>query len=125
MVDFVSGLGLRHVGYAIPTDLFGPFVSVCVEGFRWSLAPVGKMLVRTILEGSTIVMKAINNNSVKTLQKAIGCAPRGARADWMLMIKVGTQDISPLLWSIQSGALESTSAIIKDLLSIRADRDKY
>lgn len=138
MVDFVSGLGLRHVGYAIPTDLFGPFVSTCVEvvqcvgaadaaveGFRWALALVAKMLVRTILEGSTIVMKAINNNSVKTLQKAIGCAPRGNRADWMLIIKVGTQDISPLHWSIQSGALESSSAMIKDLLTFRADRAKY
>eukprot|EP00929_Paragymnodinium_shiwhaense_P042210 TRINITY_DN2187_c0_g1_i4.p1 TRINITY_DN2187_c0_g1~~TRINITY_DN2187_c0_g1_i4.p1 ORF type:complete len:1140 (+),score=240.24 TRINITY_DN2187_c0_g1_i4:69-3488(+) len=138
MVDFVSGLGLRHVGYGIPTDLFGPFVSVCVEvvqalgaatdaveGFRWALALVAKMLVRTILEGSTIVMKAINNNSVKTLQKAISCAPRGERAMWMLMIKVGTQDISPLVWSIQSGALESTQAMLQDLLTIRADRDKY
>eukprot|EP00929_Paragymnodinium_shiwhaense_P055737 TRINITY_DN2790_c2_g2_i1.p1 TRINITY_DN2790_c2_g2~~TRINITY_DN2790_c2_g2_i1.p1 ORF type:complete len:1147 (-),score=315.94 TRINITY_DN2790_c2_g2_i1:353-3709(-) len=138
MVDFISGLGLRHVGYGIPTDLFGPFVSVCVEvvqelgcandaveGFRWSLALVAKMLVRTILEGSTIVMKAINNNSVKTLNKAISCAPRGERATWMLMIKVGTQDISPLLWSIQSGALESTQAMLQDLLTIRADRDRY
>eukprot|EP00929_Paragymnodinium_shiwhaense_P012864 TRINITY_DN12074_c0_g1_i1.p1 TRINITY_DN12074_c0_g1~~TRINITY_DN12074_c0_g1_i1.p1 ORF type:complete len:687 (-),score=147.97 TRINITY_DN12074_c0_g1_i1:145-1923(-) len=70
-------------------------------------------------------MKAINNNSVKTFQKAISCAPRGERAQWMLMIKVGTQDISPLVWSIQSGALESTQAMLQDLLTIRADRDKY
>merc|ERR1719265_173288 len=27
MVDDVSALGLRHVGYGIPTPLFGPFVS--------------------------------------------------------------------------------------------------
>ena len=31
MVDDVSALGLRHVGYAIPTPLFGPFVSACVD----------------------------------------------------------------------------------------------
>merc|ERR1719353_1314439 len=31
MVDDISALGLRHVGYAIPTELFGPFVSACVE----------------------------------------------------------------------------------------------
>ena len=71
MVDDVSALGLRHVGYAIPTEFFGPFVSACVEvlmtytddavaveSFRWSLGLVAKMLVRTIQEGSTIVMKA-------------------------------------------------------------------
>merc|ERR1712232_566252 len=43
----------------------------------------------------------------------------------MLKIQVGTQSISPLFWSIKSGALESAAAIIRDLLTIRADRDKY
>ena len=27
----VFALGLRHVGYAIPTELFGPFVIACVQ----------------------------------------------------------------------------------------------
>merc|ERR1719456_1151199 len=116
MVDDVSALGLRHVGYAIPTEFFGPFVSACVEvvmtvttdmtcveAFRWSLGLIAKTLVRTIQEGSTIVMKAINSNSAKLLRKAISCAPRGERSDWMLMIQVGTQNISPLAWSIESG----------------------
>jgi hypothetical protein len=138
MVDDISALGLRHVGYAIPTELFGPFVSACVEvaqtvtddgdaveSFRWSLGLVSKMLVRTITEGSTIVMKAINTNSVKALRKAISCAPRGERAQWMLLVQVGTQSISPLAWSIESGALEAALAIIQDLLTIRADRDRY
>ena len=31
MVDDFSTLGLRHVGFAVPTELFGPFVSACVE----------------------------------------------------------------------------------------------
>merc|ERR1711988_1274007 len=75
--------------------------------------------------GSTIVMKAINTNSAKQLRKAISCAPRGERADWMLTIQVGTQSISPLAWSIESGALESAEAIILDLLTFRADRDRY
>merc|ERR1719359_1221619 len=138
MVDDISALGLRHVGYAIPTELFGPFVSACVEvvqsvttdmtcveAFRWSLGLIAKMLVRTIQEGSTIVMKAINSNNAKQLKKAIGCAPRGERSQWMLMIQVGTQSISPLAWSIESGALESALAIIQDLLTFRADRDRY
>jgi hypothetical protein len=138
MVDDVSALGLRHVGYAIPTELFGPFVTACVEvigtatsdddaveAFRWSLGLVSKMLVRTITEGSTIVMKAINTNSVKQLKRAIGCAPRGERASWMLIVQVGTQSISPLSWSIESGALEAALAMIQDLLTFRADRDRY
>merc|ERR1719316_2538241 len=96
-----------------------------IEGFRWSLGLIAKMLVRTITEGSTIVMKAVNSNSIKALKKAIGCAPRGERAQWMLLIQVGTQDISPLAWSIESGSLEAASAMIKDLLTFRADRDRY
>merc|ERR1719181_2241560 len=97
----------------------------CIESFRWSLGLISKMLVRTIQEGSTIVMKAINSNSSKQLRKAISCAPRGERNDWMLTIQVGTQSISPLAWSIESGALESAEAIILDLLAFRADRDRY
>merc|ERR1712190_398171 len=51
MVEDISALGLRHVGDGIPTELFGPFVTGCVqvvrgltddvlaeEGFRWSLS---------------------------------------------------------------------------------------
>merc|ERR1719329_245275 len=138
MVDDVSALGLRHVGYAIPTELFSPFITACVnvllkttqdattvDSFRWSLSLVGKMLVRTIIEGSTIVMKAINTNSRKRIKLAVDCAPRGERAQWMLLVQVGTQNISPLNWAVESGALEGAEAMIKDLLTIRADRDRY
>jgi hypothetical protein len=64
MVDDISALGLRHVGYAVPTELFGAFVTACVEvimtrtkdettveSFRWSLGLVSKMMVRVINEG--------------------------------------------------------------------------
>mmetsp|Transcript_41104 Transcript_41104/g.76493 ORF Transcript_41104/g.76493 Transcript_41104/m.76493 type:complete len:1133 (-) Transcript_41104:34-3432(-) len=138
MVDDISALGLRHVGYGIPTELFGPFVTACVEvlmgrtsdettveSFRWSLGLISKMLVRTITEGCTIVMKAINNNSQKAMRRSIACAPRGERADWMLIVQVGTRSISPLAWSLESGNLEAATAIIKDLLTFRADRDRY
>jgi hemoglobin-like flavoprotein len=138
MVDDLSALGLRHVGYAIPTELFGPFVTACVEvlmtrssddtaieAFRWSLGTVSKILVRTITEGSTIVMKVINQNSQKMLRKAISCAPRGERAAWMLLVQVGTQSISPLAWSLESGNFEAALAMLRDLTTFRADRDRY
>lgn len=138
MVDDISALGLRHVGYGIPTELFGPFVTACIEvvgtytanetavqAFRWSLGLIAKMLVRTITEGSTIVMKAVDANSAKQLKKAISCAPRGERAKWLLVVQVGTQSISPLGWAIENGCLEAARAIIEDLLTIRADRESY
>jgi len=138
MVEEISALGLRHVGYAIPTEFMAPFVSGAVEvvrtmttdenaidGFQWSLTLISKILVRTILEGSTIVMKAINTNKEKALVKAISVSPRGKRAIELLNIAVGTQSISPFYWAIESGSLETAQAMINDLLSIRADRDNY
>jgi hypothetical protein len=138
MCDDISAVGLRHVGYGSPTELFGPFVSSWIhvirtltqdekleDAFGWSMGLISRMTVRTILEGSTIVMKAINVNSGPQLRRAIGCAARSKRALWMLNITVGTQSISPLMWSIESSALEAADAIIKDLLTIRADRDCY
>merc|ERR1719436_2176358 len=138
MVETISALGLRHVGYGIPTDLFGAFVTGCVqvvrsltdddlaeEAFRWSLSLISRILTRVINEGSTIVMRAINSNSGKQLKKAVGCAPRGKRALWMLNIQVGTQSISPLMWAIETGSMDAANAIITDLLTIRADRDRY
>lgn len=138
LVSEISALGLRHVGFGIPTSLFPPFVEACVEAlgrkvddqlateaFQWSVRLVAKILVRTILEGSTVVMKSINANSVLLLQKAIASAPRKFRATWLLDVQVGDQHISPLAWSIESGSLKVTEAILRDLLTIRADRARY
>merc|ERR1719217_1312672 len=137
-VNDISGIGLRHVGYGIPTELFQPFIvvicgvvrdlgvdEVALKAFSWVLNLIGQMQTRTITEGSTIVMKAININSPKAVVAAINCAARGVRATWMLLITVGTRDISPFLWSVQSGAIEAGLAMLQDLLTIRADRDKY
>ena len=33
-LDELSALGLRHVGYGIPIELFGPFAEVCVDVMR-------------------------------------------------------------------------------------------
>jgi len=138
MVQEISGLGLRHVGWGIPPELFGPYTSGAVESvramttddntqaaFRFSLSLIAKILVRAVSEGSTLVMRAINTNQENAMKKAIAIAPRGKRAMELLNISVGTQSISPLFWSIESGSLNSARAMIVDLLTIRADRDVY
>ncbi|CAE7747253.1 unnamed protein product [Symbiodinium sp. CCMP2592] len=138
MVEEISGIGLRHVGYAIPVEMFPPFVSAAVgllqelttnelaiEAFRWSLALIAKILVRAITEGSTLVMKAINTNQKMMLDKAMEVISRGHRASELLSITVGTQSISPFYWAIDSGATVCAVAMLEDLLTIRADRDVY
>ncbi|CAJ1397198.1 unnamed protein product [Effrenium voratum] len=138
LVEDISALGLRHVGYEVPVELFSPFVAAAVEvvrdmatdkaaaeGFNWALTLVAKILTRTCLEGSTIVMKAINTNQESVLRRAISIAPRAKRAMELLEIRVGTESISPFYWAVESGSLNSARAMIEDLLTIRADRDKY
>ena len=34
LVEDISALGLRHVGYGIPTEFFAPFVSSAVEAVK-------------------------------------------------------------------------------------------
>lgn len=138
MVEVISAVGLRHVGYGVPTELFGPFLTshievmqsitndtAALEAYQWSLSLIVKILIRNINEGSTIVMKAINANSVRMLKHALAQAPRSKRVEWLLMIQVGPCKISPLEWAIESGSFEVANAAIEDLLTIRADRDKY
>ena len=136
LVDDISGLGLRHVGYGVPSEYFPPMVQAYCEAidnlsprssaaFRWSLTLITKILTRVILEGSTVVMRAINTNQESAVRQAVAVAPRGKRAMSVLSISVGTQTISPLYWAIDSGRLNCAKAIIEDLLTIRADRDVY
>eukprot|EP00913_Durusdinium_trenchii_P014522 g13623.t1 len=133
MVDEISALGLRHVGYGISTDLLTPFVTAHVEAiqevslsaekhellvqsYRWSMSLIAKMLMRIIMEGSTVVMKAINTNHEAVLKKAVAVVPRGQRASELLNVSCGTQSISPLYWAIDSGSLISAKAIIEECL---------
>ena len=79
---------------------------------------------RTITVGLTIVVRAKDTNSIEHLREAFQSAPRGERVPGMLKVLVGTSGITPLNWSVRSGALEPASVIICDCPTIRADRGK-
>ena len=70
-------------------------------------------------------MTAINMDSELHIRKAVSIVPRGRRAKELLYVTVGTEIVSPLLWAIENGALKAAEAILKDLLTIRADRHHY
>ena len=79
--------------------------------------PWGQSFVTILTSGSSLycdswARKAINLNSVQTLKKAISFAGRGERASFMLKIQVGTVAISPLMWAVEAGSLESARAIL-------------
>ncbi|CAE7385153.1 unnamed protein product [Symbiodinium natans] len=96
-----------------------------IEGFRWSIGLVARILMRTITEGSTAVMQAIHANDSKRLKKALRDAPRAQRVNWQLRVRVGSQSISPLYWALRSGCHGAARTIVQDILTIRADRDRY
>eukprot|EP00435_Cladocopium_sp_Y103_P073414 s85_g43.t1 len=167
MMDDLSGLGLRHVGYGVPIELFAPFTDSCVivmkrlisdlsqdetvklslkvdaasskahglqetdasdimlEGFRWSIGLVSRVLMRTITEGSTAVMQSINADDAALLTKSLNEAPRAERSNLLLRVTVGSQCISPLFWALRSGAHTAAKTMLEDMLTIRADRDRY
>ncbi|CAE7500497.1 unnamed protein product [Symbiodinium natans] len=203
MVDELSALGLRHVGYGVPVELmssvfaqkderFAPFTDTIVltmkpivasladdvttvteagvearegnapwvffqrisirprdptltgwrtgrelrqdfnvpdkmmlDGFRWSLGLVARILMRTITEGSTSVMQAINHDDHRQIVKALNDSPRFDRVRWQLRVRVGTQTISPLHYALRSGSHQSARKMIEDVLTIRADRQRY
>lgn len=166
-MDELSALGLRHVGYGVPVELFAPFTDSCVivmkrliaeiakdenvklslktdvvsakahglqetdasdlmlEGFRWSIGLVSRVLMRTITEGSTAVMQSINADDAKLLTKSLKEAPRAERSNLLLRVRVGSQCISPLYWALRSGAHTAAKTMLEDMLTIRADRDRY
>ena len=74
-----------------------------IEGFRWSIALTARVLVRTIMDGSTAVMQAIHFDDAKRLRRALLDAPRSQRSIWQLAVQVGSQSISPLYWSLRRG----------------------
>lgn len=143
VVEEMSALGLRHVGYGIPSELIKPFSASVIEvfqglldstsesqmhageSFELSLNLVSRLLSQNIDDGSTLVMQAVNANSGKLLRKAVAHSPKKSRATWMLSVQVGIQTISPLTTALAQDRLDVAEAMIEDLLTIRADRESY
>ncbi|CAE7630671.1 unnamed protein product [Symbiodinium sp. CCMP2592] len=139
-VQEVSAVGLRHVGMSIPSQFFAPLADALVESMkpyvdagrqlaleslRWSMELLAQIMTRVNVEGSTLVMKAVSQNDPLALRRALAIAPRGQRVQEVLTVTVGSQSISPLYWSIETGHLACARTIIQDLMTIRGDRSTY
>jgi len=91
--DDTIGLGLKHIMYNIPVEFFEPFVcaiieelketttdALAIEGIEYTLTTIATIMVYTIKEGSSDLLKAIVANSPKMIKKALAPLPRGQRA---------------------------------------------
>jgi len=70
-------------------------------------------------------MQAISHDDHRQITKALQDSPRDSRVRWQLRVRVGTQTISPLEWALRSGSHQSARKMIADVLTIRADRQRY
>jgi len=137
----IRALGMRHINYAIPPDLFPLFgVSLVgtlpnfLEGF-WdedichAFATVFEFvkdcMTRAVTSGTNLVTKALCNNSAKECLNALEVAPRNLRIYWMLELDVSGIKVSPLGWALQDNKLAVASFMLTDILAIRADREAY
>ena len=105
----LSALGLLHAGHGVPEDLVRPFVAAFMsnikeycpdqslhDGLWWTLDLIGRIFIRTLAEGSTPVIIAINRNTSKAMKTAVANYPRGQREVVLLTVQVGTESMSPL-----------------------------
>jgi len=137
----IRALGMRHINYAIPPDLFPLFgVSLVgtlpnfLEGF-WdedichAFATVFEFvkdcMTRAVTSGTNLVTKALCSNSAKECAAALEVSPRNLRIFWMLELDVSGIKVSPLGWALQDAKVTVAKFMIEDILAIRADREAY
>uniref|UniRef100_A0A0G4HCC2 Globin domain-containing protein n=1 Tax=Chromera velia CCMP2878 TaxID=1169474 RepID=A0A0G4HCC2_9ALVE len=143
-------LSLRHVGYDIRPEhipVFGnslmrtikeaalrpspkdgqPFDFSHAHDEAWG-ALWGRVSTKFygMIEGATnLITRALIGGDGNELCLALAAAPRGERINWAATVDLDTTFISPIYWCIREGRLDLATILIKDLLTIRADRARY
>mmetsp|Transcript_26539 Transcript_26539/g.42505 ORF Transcript_26539/g.42505 Transcript_26539/m.42505 type:complete len:658 (-) Transcript_26539:191-2164(-) len=96
-IDEVTSLGLRHIMFQASTKFFQPLVSaiiteirkwckdsMAIEGLNWALCVIASVMVQTIEDGATPLLRAVVKNDPKGVKKALSLAPRNQRTEWMI-----------------------------------------
>lgn len=68
----------------IPISIVLSLVPYCSNFYGWLQVRIFSL---------SQVMKAINQNDKELLRSALSCAPRGARAEWVLTISVAVAEM--------------------------------
>lgn len=141
VIHGVRALGMRHIKYAIPPDLF-PYFGVALtttlpsflEGFwdenireAWSTVFefVKDCMTRAVVSGTNLVTKALVSNDVGECAEALSGAPRNERLLWLLEVDVSNIKVSPFNWALQDAKFAVAEFMLDDILMIRADREAY
>jgi len=137
----IRALGMRHIKYAIPPDLFPLFGAAItatlpnfLEGFwdediREAWATVFEFIkdcmTRAVVSGTNLITKALVSNNVTDCDDALSAAPRCERILWLLELDVSNIKVSPFFWALSDGKYDIARYMLDDILKIRADREAY
>jgi hemoglobin-like flavoprotein len=135
-------LTIRHIKYGVKAEYVTPFGNTLLAGLGMLLTDewtdvkvqaawkalwqrVSTCVSRAFNVGSNLIMVALVNGDMDKLQKAIMCAPRVERVSWVCRLSGYNSILSPIFWAIRDGRFDIAQFLIADVLSIRADRERY
>jgi hemoglobin-like flavoprotein len=137
-----KALTIRHIKYGVKAEYakaFGKSILIGIEktlgedNFDEETREVWQMLWmrasscvgRALNVGTNPVIVSLVQGDVDKMSKAISCAERCNRFQWLTSVDINGEKISPIYWSLRDGNPMMVRYIMFDLLTLRADRDKY
>jgi hypothetical protein len=98
---------------------------IIAQGYVFLFSYVLQVMGNTIRAGRNAIVGAMIENSLPSLEHALGQVPRGIRNAILLECHSERVTLSPFLWALESGKLVMGRFILNDLITIRGDRKDY
>ena len=86
---------------------------------------IAEVFSHVISSGRNLISKALANNRPEDLKAALADAPRKSRSLAALEIEVDDTVVLPITWTIDEGQFAMTDVLLRDLLTLRGDRNAY
>lgn len=138
----LKAIAMRHIKYDIRAEHLDVFGQVLLQALAnaagtdnwdeeiegsWAdiYGHIAAIFGHVISTGRNLVSKALATNSSDELRRALQITPRKRRIVSALEIDVDDSVVSPIVWTITEGQLHLTDVLLKDVLTIRGDREHY
>uniref|UniRef100_A0A7S0U4W9 Globin domain-containing protein n=2 Tax=Hemiselmis andersenii TaxID=464988 RepID=A0A7S0U4W9_HEMAN len=139
--DELKPLVIRHIKYGVRSQYMKPFGIVLMRTMEHVLGPLWTtdvsaawkslwtrcscVVSRSLNVGTNLITVSIVNGDLCQLRRAVACAPRCDRAKWIVQVQVNGSVLSPLYWAVRDCKYAMARFMLRDLLTIRADREEY
>jgi len=124
--EYIQGVGDVFLGVLRRGLLeIGEWSDKVETAFSKVWSPASMAFARTLNNSHNKLSDAIVSGDAEQLQIALVSTPRSKRVGHLCAIYIKDEVLSPLVWAIQDGKTEIARYILRDVLTIRADRDGY